>query len=88
MIDLLLMEKPAKSQLEKLNILRFSAENLLMLINDILDFNKMDSGNLVLEKADFNLKETIANLKTGFESAADKKTSASNFILTSRYLTF
>jgi signal transduction histidine kinase/CheY-like chemotaxis protein/ligand-binding sensor domain-containing protein len=73
MIDLLLMEKPAKSQLEKLNILRFSAENLLMLINDILDFNKMDSGNLVLEKADFNLKETIANLKTGFESAADKK---------------
>jgi signal transduction histidine kinase/CheY-like chemotaxis protein/ligand-binding sensor domain-containing protein len=73
MIDLLLMEKPAKTQLEKLNILRFSAENLLMLINDILDFNKMDSGNLELEKAGFNLKETLTNLKTGFKPAADQK---------------
>lgn len=73
MIDLLLMEKPTATQLEKLNILRFSAENLMMLINDILDFNKIDSGNLEMETADFNLKETITNLKTGFEPAANQK---------------
>jgi signal transduction histidine kinase/CheY-like chemotaxis protein/ligand-binding sensor domain-containing protein len=73
MIDLLMMEKPTENQLEKLNILRFSAENLLMLINDILDFNKIDSGNLELEKAVFNLKETVTNLKLGFEPAAQQK---------------
>lgn len=46
---LLLEENPREDQLENLRTLQFSAENLLGLINDILDFNKMDSGKLELE---------------------------------------
>ncbi|WP_209331693.1 PAS domain S-box protein [Lunatimonas salinarum] len=46
---LLLEEDPREDQLENLRTLQFSAENLLGLINDILDFNKIDSGKVELE---------------------------------------
>ncbi|MCC5937500.1 MAG: PAS domain S-box protein [Lunatimonas sp.] len=46
---LLLEENPREDQLENLRTLQFSAENLLGLINDILDFNKIDSGKIELE---------------------------------------
>lgn len=73
MIDLLLLGNPSPEQTEQLNILRFSANNLLMLLNDILDFNKIESGRIELEMVEFNLKETIKNLKFGFETQAKQK---------------
>lgn len=73
MINLLLMENPADEQLDKLNTLRFSAEILLLLINDILDFNKIDSGKIELEFTTIELKELITNLKKGFEPTANQK---------------
>ncbi|MEO0469771.1 MAG: ATP-binding protein [Bacteroidota bacterium] len=57
MTHLLLDEKPANYQLEYLNTLQFSANNLLSLINDILDYSKIDEGKLELEMIPFNLKE-------------------------------
>jgi len=56
---LLIEDKPRKDQLENLRTLQFSAENLLGLINDILDFNKIDSGKLILEKVPFDPKNLI-----------------------------
>lgn len=50
---LLLEDNPREDQLENLRTLQFSAENLLGLINDILDFNKIDSGKIELEKVVF-----------------------------------
>ena len=40
------------------NALR-SGKNLLVLINDILDFSKIESNKLKLERAPFNIKDTI-----------------------------
>lgn len=56
---LLLEDNPREDQLENLRTLQFSAENLLGLINDILDFNKIDSGKLILEKVPFEPKNLI-----------------------------
>ncbi|MDY0102845.1 MAG: histidine kinase dimerization/phospho-acceptor domain-containing protein [Lentimicrobium sp.] len=53
---LLMRDNPRPDQLEDLKILKFSAENLLGLINDILDLNKIEAGKLVIESIDFNLK--------------------------------
>lgn len=60
MTHLLLDNDPKKSQIDDLNILKFSGENLLHIINDILDFTKMETGKMELEIFPFNLK-TLAN---------------------------
>ena len=39
--------------------IRTSAENLLVIINDILDMAKIDSGKLELERIPFNISDTI-----------------------------
>lgn len=57
----LIMQDPREDQKENLSILRFSAENLLSLINDILDFNKLDSDKMELENIPFNLAALIKN---------------------------
>lgn len=62
MTHLLIDEDPLESQKENLNVLRFSAENLLTLINDVLDFAKMDSGNIVLEKTKVDLRELVSSI--------------------------
>ncbi|NCD70443.1 PAS domain S-box protein [Mucilaginibacter agri] len=59
MSNLLIDDNPAESQMENLNILKFSAENLLTLINDVLDFAKIDTGNIELEKVNTNLREIV-----------------------------
>lgn len=59
MTRMLKQEGPMESQVEKLNILEFSANNLLTLINDILDFTKIETGNLQLEHAPFDVVKLI-----------------------------
>lgn len=56
---ILMDDNPTESQTENLKILGFSAQNLLNLINDILDFTKIQTGNMVLESVDVNLKELV-----------------------------
>ncbi len=62
MTHFLLQEKPKPEQIKNLNILKFSAENLLVLINDILDYNKIESGQTTFEQIDFDLKELINSI--------------------------
>ena len=57
---ILMDDNPTESQLENLKILNFSSQNLLSLINDVLDFTKIETGNMVLEKADVNLKDLVS----------------------------
>ena len=47
MSNLLLMSNPRHDQKENLEILKFSASNLLAIVNDVLDFNKIESGKVV-----------------------------------------
>jgi len=72
--NLMREENPREDQIESLNLLKFSGENLLEIINDILDFNKIEAGRIELEEITFNLREIVGhhiNLLKG--RAVDKK---------------
>ncbi|MEH6633857.1 MAG: histidine kinase dimerization/phospho-acceptor domain-containing protein, partial [Halopseudomonas aestusnigri] len=60
--NLLLLESPRKDQIENLKTLKFSGENLLVLINDILDYNKIEAGKLNIEQTEFSLNDVIHNI--------------------------
>jgi len=49
MTHLLLRDEPRKDQEKNLNVLLFSANNLLSIVNDILDYNKIEAGKINFE---------------------------------------
>ena len=73
MSHLLLEDNPMDSQKENLSILKFSAENLMTLINDVLDFTKIETGNIDLEKANVDMRELIQSINTSMRYRADEK---------------
>jgi PAS domain S-box-containing protein len=58
----LLLENPRPDQEEYLKLLKFSADNLMVIINDILSLSKIDEGMVNLEMVEFNLKELLENI--------------------------
>ena len=58
---------------KNLDGIAFSAKNLLSIVNDILDFSKIEAGKLTLQSLDFNLRDVVYNLATGFEIKAREK---------------
>ncbi|MFB2120931.1 ATP-binding protein [Parapedobacter sp. 2B3] len=60
-------------QEETINNLLFSSEHLLRLVNDVLDFNKMESGQLRLIQAEINLLELVDNIRNQFQAMAEAK---------------
>lgn len=73
MSNLLLSQKLLAEQSENLKILKFSAENLLALINNILDFNKIDAGVLELDNEDFNPSLLLDDIVSSFRLKAVEK---------------
>lgn len=73
MSHLLIEGDPREDQLENLKTLQFSAESLLELINNILDFSKMDSGKIELEKVKFNLGNIIQRIIHSYTFQIRKK---------------
>ncbi|RWY57019.1 PAS domain S-box protein [Mucilaginibacter gilvus] len=71
--NLLLSEDPRPEQLEYLNTLKFSGENLLAIINDILDYNKIEAGKLVLNQSVFNIHHLAQNIRQSFYAKAIEK---------------
>ncbi|MES2269195.1 MAG: response regulator [Bacteroidota bacterium] len=71
--NLLLEENPKPEQLDYLNTLKFSSENLLAIINDILDYNKIEAGKLQLSNMPFNIHQLAQNIRQSFYSKAVEK---------------
>lgn len=69
----LLADNPRKDQEENIKVLHFSAESLLALINDILDFNKLDYGKLELEEIGFYPAELVRSIYAGLKYQSDEK---------------
>jgi len=59
MTDLVLGTELTGEQRKYLEMAKESADTLLTLINDILDISKFESGKMVLEAIDFNLRVTL-----------------------------
>lgn len=73
MTDLLITTDLDGEQKRYADILKDSAESLLLIINDILDFSKIEAGKLEIESIDFNLIELVTNIITENEEHAHKK---------------
>ena len=73
MTELLLGAEHTAEQQEPLEMVRLSANSLLVVINDILDFSKIEAGRLELEAADFNFIDCVeSTLKSLALRAAEK----------------
>jgi len=64
--NILLDECKQNNLMENMNTLKFSSDLLLSLINDILDFNKIEDGQIEFEKSEFDLYELVGNLEKSF----------------------
>lgn len=73
MANQLLEENPRDDQLDSIKTLRFSGDNLLALVNDILDYSKLEAGKIELEQVPVNLKELLENIRKTFEPLARKQ---------------
>lgn len=67
---LLVEEEHLEHQQETLNILQFSAQNLLTLINDVLDFTKIETGNMLLESELLDLRSLVDKTIHSFKPKA------------------
>ena len=65
--SILLEDKSLKKHKKDLKFLKFSADYLLALINDVLQINKIDSKTLEDENTSFNLRELIETITSSFE---------------------
>jgi signal transduction histidine kinase/CheY-like chemotaxis protein len=70
---LLLKNDPRKDQIENLQVLKISADNLLVLINNILDFNKIEAGKLELEETGFGLRKLVQDIITANTHAGNER---------------
>jgi signal transduction histidine kinase/CheY-like chemotaxis protein len=62
MTELTLDTPLTPEQNEYLNLIKSSADSLLIVINDILDFSKIEAGKLELEMVDFEMRENIEEI--------------------------
>jgi two-component system sensor histidine kinase/response regulator len=60
-------------QREFLSIIRSSADSLLVILNDILDYSKIEAGKITLDPIPFNLSELIGDGIKSLASSAHKK---------------
>lgn len=71
--DLLLTSNLPEEHLQYLNTIKYSADNLMVILNDILDFSKIEAGKFSLEEFEFDLREKIGHLYRTFEFKAKEK---------------
>lgn len=60
--EILENNEPRPDQVEMIKTLKFSGENLSSLINDILDYSKIEAGKVVLESIPIDLNEILKNV--------------------------
>lgn len=73
MLDLLHLTKLEPQQQELVKIMQESAEGLMQVINNILDFCKMEAGRLFLEEIDFSLGDLVEQVATLYEKKLQEK---------------
>lgn len=73
MTRLLLEGNPKEEQMEFLKSLQFSANHLLVIINDILDFAKIEAGKIAIEKVGFSAQEVVKGISKAFAFRAEEK---------------
>lgn len=73
MLDLLHLTTLVPQQQELVKIMQESAEGLMEVINNILDFCRMEAGRLFLEEIDFSLSDLLEQVATLHEKILQEK---------------
>ncbi|WP_200384187.1 PAS domain-containing hybrid sensor histidine kinase/response regulator [Rhodocyclus tenuis] len=73
MTDLLLDTRLDDEQREYLEMVRFSADALLVIIDDILDFSKIEAGRMEIECVPFRLRELLSRSLRPLALRAEQK---------------
>ncbi len=73
MTQLALSTPLSQEQREYLEAVKTSASGLLMILNDVLDFSKIDAGKLELDPHPFRLRETVDDALRMFAIRAEEK---------------
>ncbi|HEV2386612.1 MAG TPA: response regulator [Candidatus Acidoferrales bacterium] len=71
--ELLLDTDLRPDQREYLTLVQSSAESLLQIINDVLDFSKIEAGKIDLDRIEFNLRDSVADVLKTLAVRAHKK---------------
>ncbi|MEY4427913.1 MAG: hypothetical protein RLZZ182_602 [Pseudomonadota bacterium] len=70
---LLRHEEPRDDQLERLRLIERSGEHLLMVINDVLDFSRMEAGRMQFQSRPFDLSRVLEDVEGIFQVLARRK---------------
>lgn len=73
MLELLKLTRMEREQLGLLKVMQSSAEGLMSVINNILDFCKMEAERLLLEDIPFSPADVLAQVQAAFEALAEEK---------------
>jgi len=73
MSHLMLQNRPREDQKEQLNVLLFAAGNLLSIVNDILDFNKIEANKIDFESIEMDVRAIAENIVNGLKGSATEK---------------
>ena len=73
MVDLLSRTRLTEEQREYSDIIKISATSLLTIINDILDFIKIEAGKMIIEEAPFDLQATAAECLRLLSARAEER---------------
>jgi PAS domain S-box-containing protein len=71
--NLLMQGNPREDQMDFIKTLRFSGNHLLTLVNDVLDYNKMESGKIVFEQMQFNLNDFLDEIMRSYSFRSKAK---------------
>jgi signal transduction histidine kinase len=75
------MDSLEKENREKLKVVKTSSENLLRIVNDVLDFSKLQSGKLILEKTHYSIRSLLNEIFLLFNESALKNHSTLQLII-------
>lgn len=73
MVDLLLATDLSEQQWSYLHLLQDATDGLLILINDVLDYSKIDAGKMDLQKVNFSLHDVVIDVVRLYAKKAEKR---------------
>ena len=81
---LLLCTKLEEKQRKYADMIKYSGETLLAIINDILDISKIEAGKIQLENQAFNFTELMKEIKKMFKHKAEEKVIELNYSISEK----
>ena len=73
MTELTLMTELTEEQKDYMNMVVKSTKSLLRIINDVLDYSKIEAGKIIIENHPFNVTEVVNEVIMLFDIAIKQK---------------